>query len=293
MIAVHQDKIKNSLLKVTGDSCCNPLSLDRVKKHIQEELGPDKQGKKIYINSLKIGNSFLQETMNGYFMNVNDQISEACAIIKNDSQLSYGYNAIGFSQGSQFLRAVAQRCPEPKMLNLISIGGQHQGVYGLPHCNYPDHSFCDNIRRILNAGAYLSWVQDYLVQAEYWHDPLNEEEYKERSVFLADINNEKKINIDYIKNLQSLNNIVFVKFNNDTMVMPKESEWFGFYSPGQVVNITDLWNSKLYIEDRLGLQKMRKDGKLHFLAVDGDHLRFNWDWFLSEIIHPYIKNMTI
>lgn len=30
-----------------------------------------------------------------------------------------------------------------------------------------------------------------LVQAEYWHDPLNEQEYKDKSVFLADINNEK------------------------------------------------------------------------------------------------------
>jgi len=29
-----------------------------------------------------------------------------------------------------------------------------------------------------------------VVQAEYWHDPLNEDEYKQRSVFLADINQE-------------------------------------------------------------------------------------------------------
>lgn len=36
-----------------------------------------------------------------------------------------------------------------------------------------------------------SWVQDELVQAQYWHDPLNEEKYREHSIFLADINNEK------------------------------------------------------------------------------------------------------
>ncbi len=29
------------------------------------------------------------------------------------------------------------------------------------------------------------------MQAEYWHDPLNEHEYREKSVFLADINQEK------------------------------------------------------------------------------------------------------
>ena len=30
-----------------------------------------------------------------------------------------------------FRRAVAQRCPEPPMRNLISVGGQHQGVFGI------------------------------------------------------------------------------------------------------------------------------------------------------------------
>ena len=32
-----------------------------------------------------------------------------------------------------------------------------------------------------------------MTPAEYWHDPLDEESYKESSVFLADINNEKVI----------------------------------------------------------------------------------------------------
>lgn len=37
----------------------------------------------------------------------------------------------------------------------------------------------------------LSFVQNTLVQAEYWHDPLNEELYETSSIFLADINNEQ------------------------------------------------------------------------------------------------------
>ena len=40
------------------------------------------------------------------------------------SSKANGYNAIGFSQGGQFLRGVAQKCPGMK--NLISFGGQHQ-----------------------------------------------------------------------------------------------------------------------------------------------------------------------
>lgn len=29
------------------------------------------------------------------------------------------------------------------------------------------------------------------MQAEYWHDPMKEEEYQKNSIFLADINQEK------------------------------------------------------------------------------------------------------
>ena len=42
-----------------------------------------------------------------------------------------------------------------------------------------------------NVPPYLFVSFFSLVQAEYWHDPLNEEEYREKSVFLADINQEK------------------------------------------------------------------------------------------------------
>jgi len=44
-----------------------------------------------------------QDVENGYFMNVNDQVTLVCQMIKNDTQLQNGYNAIGLSQGGQFL----------------------------------------------------------------------------------------------------------------------------------------------------------------------------------------------
>jgi len=41
--------------------------------------------------------------MNSYFKNVNKQITEVCQMISEDDKLSDGFNAIGFSQGGQFL----------------------------------------------------------------------------------------------------------------------------------------------------------------------------------------------
>lgn len=122
----------------------------------------------------------------------------------------------------RFRRAIAQRCPNPPMLNLISIGGQHQGVFGIPKCE--DSSIiCNYMRRMLHRGAYLpfvcshcserrsiesienylvnmsyvfsGYIQEMVVQASYWHDPLVEDEYKKKNIFLADINNENKINM--------------------------------------------------------------------------------------------------
>lgn len=62
-------------------------------------------------------------------------------------------------------------------------------------------------RNLLND---FRWMQNFLVQATYWHDPLNEDKYVEHSSFLADINNEKTINQTYIDNLMKLNK--FVRF---------------------------------------------------------------------------------
>jgi len=219
---------------------------------------------------------------------VNKQVEMVCQQIASDPKLAQGYNSIGFSQGGQFLRAVAQRCPNPPMKNLISIGGQHQGVYGFPKC--PGSSkFCDIVRKLLNYGAYVGFVQNNVVQAEYWHDPLNEEEYKEKSVFLADINNEKTVNETYKQNLVKLENFVMVLFTKDSMVQPKESEWFGFYNPGSSTDLFTLQNSTLYQEDRLGLKQMDQQGKLKFLSVDADHLQLTDDFLINEIINKYLK----
>ncbi|MBN3305868.1 PPT1 thioesterase, partial [Amia calva] len=240
----------------------------------------------VYVLSLEIGNSITQACP--FFMDVNAQVALVCAQLSQDPQLQGGYNAMGFSQGGQFLRAVAQRCPSPPMRNLISVGGQHQGVYGLPHCPGQSSHICDWIRKMLNSGAYTAAVQNHLVQAQYWHDPLNEELYRNHSLFLADINQERVMNETYKKNLQSLNKLVLVKFLKDSMVDPRESEWFGFYKPGQAKETQTLQESVLYTEDRLGLREMDKSKKLDFLSCDGDHLQFTEDWFTEHLL-PYLQ----
>ncbi|XP_058811590.1 palmitoyl-protein thioesterase 1 [Topomyia yanbarensis] len=263
-----------------GDTCCFPFSLGGFKTFLESDLG-------VYVKSIEIGNSIVTDYKSGYLIHPNTQVDEVCQQLSNDVQLVNGYNAIGFSQGGQFLRAVAQRCPTPRMNNLITLGGQHQGVFGLPDCPSLSSKTCEYFRQMLNYAAYARWLQDYLVQATYWHDPLNELVYKESSTFLADINNERIVNQTYIDNLQKLNRFVMVKFTKDKIVQPIESQWFGYYKPGQDKEIEKLEESELFLKNRLGLQEMHKLNKLVFLECEGNHLHFTKDWFKKNV-YPYL-----
>jgi palmitoyl-protein thioesterase len=74
-----------------------------------------------------------------------------------------------------------------------------QGVYGFPRCPTNFTYVCDYVRKLLNLGAYVDFVQDRLVQAQYWHDPLNEKEYIEKSKFIAEINQERVFNFIFTR----------------------------------------------------------------------------------------------
>jgi palmitoyl-protein thioesterase len=268
-----------------GDTCCNPQSMGYIQDLIQENVTG------AYVYSVELGGNEVADQSMGFFANMNDQIQIVCNQLAADPNLKGGFNAIGFSQGSQFLRAYVQRCNNPPVHNLISIGGQHQGVYGLPHCPGVDYSLCEYIRELLDTGVYWSWIQDSLVQAQYWQDPLDQAAYLAGNIFLPDINNALPTkNATYKINLSSLNAFVMVKFTQDSMVQPRESEWFEFYAPGQDKQIIPLRNSTLYKEDWLGLAKLDQAGRLHFLEVDGDHLQFSATWFLDSIVQPYLAN---
>jgi palmitoyl-protein thioesterase len=161
-----------------------------------------------------INRPIFKDTLNGFLMDSNEKVRLACLKISNDPLLKNGYHAIGFSQGSQFLRGVAQRCPEPPMKNLISIGGQHQGVYGktkllwirketklvkkviflikkgIPFCPL-DGFVCRSLTRFVSYASNFNIIQRNFVQASYWHDPFDEGSYRDYNAFIADLNQEK------------------------------------------------------------------------------------------------------
>jgi len=56
------------------------------------------------------------------------------------------------------------------MLNLISFGGQHQGVYGIPNCftdDYLKSFYCSLMRKTISTFAYFSLFQQNIVQVRF------------------------------------------------------------------------------------------------------------------------------
>jgi hypothetical protein len=67
-----------------------------------------------------------------------------------------------------------QRCGHklPRVHNLITLGGQHQGVANTPGCATDltgvAATACTAMQVLLARGAYAPWVRENLVQAQYF-----------------------------------------------------------------------------------------------------------------------------
>ncbi|KAK0552082.1 hypothetical protein OC846_003047 [Tilletia horrida] len=243
----------------------------------------------IFVHLVHLADNAAADQKAGIFGEVNDQVEKACEQLASIPELKDGFDAVGFSQGGQFLRAYVQRCNKPAVRNLVTFGSQHQGIADLPACR-PADFLCKLAESALRFGVYSDYAQHNVVSAQYFRNPLDIKsfnEYLSKNAFIADINNERRINKQYIERLQSLDNFVMLLFSEDTTVSPKESSWFSTYpdpnttSSAGLISTLDapkpilpvpLRKSPIYKEDRLGLAKMDKRGALVFEVCEGPHM---------------------
>jgi len=267
-----------------GDTCCYSFSMGAVKNSIEAAIPG------VYVNSIMIGTDIVEDEMYGFLGSVNNEVSEVCTLLKSDPNLTNGFNAVGFSQGGQFLRAYIERCNDPPVYNFITMGGQHQGVADIPDCTDTNGTICTIVEDLLALGAYNSLVQESVVQAQYFHDPMEPAEYLEYNNFLVDINCDSQLNPLYKANFVKLNTLVLVMFEYDTVVVPKESSWFSYYPDGSLNYIVPYNETALYTEDRIGLRTLDAAGKLKFDSCPTDHMQFTLEWFTQHVTTPYLIN---
>ncbi|KAI8964418.1 alpha/beta-hydrolase [Daldinia sp. FL1419] len=224
-----------------------------------------------------------------FYGNVSEQVAKVCDDLAAHPILSTApaIDAVGFSQGGQFLRAYVERCNFPPVRTLVTFGSQHNGIVDYKACSAADW-LCKGAMALLHGNTWSSWVQSRLVPAQYFRDPKDLDNYLEHSNFLADINNEReKKNKTYAKNIASLENFVLYVFEDDTTVIPKETSWFEEVNGTEV---TPLRARKLYTEDWIGLRALDRKGGLKFKTVPGEHMQISdevLEGAFSEFFGPF------
>ncbi|KAJ5220163.1 hypothetical protein N7468_009367 [Penicillium chermesinum] len=217
------------------------------------------------------GNGDRQAT---FFGNVTSQLETVCQQLALHPVLrdAPAINALGFSQGGQFLRGYIERCNQPAVHNLVTFGSQHNGISEFESCKLGDW-FCNTAEALLRAGTWLDFTQSHVVPAQYFRDPEELGPYQEHSNFLADINNERdEKNPEYKDRLATLNAFAMYMFEEDTVAVPKESAHFAEVNATSGV-VTPLEKRAIYTEDWIGLRALGEAKKLFFRTVPGQHMR--------------------
>ncbi|KAI1843867.1 hypothetical protein JX265_003763 [Neoarthrinium moseri] len=209
-----------------------------------------------------------------FWGNVTEQVDKVCADLAGHPILSTApaVDAVGFSQGGQFLRAYVERCNYPPVRNLLTFGSQHNGIVDYRACG-PTDWLCKGAMALLHGNTFSQYVQSHLVPAQYFRDPEDLDNYLEHSNFLADINNERVLkNETYAENIAKLDNFVMYMFEDDKTVIPKETAWFEEVIGEKRI---PLRARKIYEEDWLGLRKLDRKGGLKFRTTPGDHMQLS------------------
>ncbi|KAH8993417.1 Alpha/Beta hydrolase protein [Lactarius akahatsu] len=267
----------------------------------------------IFIHSIYIDQDVKEDQRATYYGNVDDQVEQVAEQLKAVPELSGGFDAMGFSQGGQFLRAYVERHNDPPIRNLITFGSQHMGIAGIPGCG-PFDVLCQLARKATRVGVYNGWVQQNIIQvllpllfllctpsfypsaqAQYYRDPVQLQTYLAANHFLTSINNELPAtrNATYAARLATLDALVLVLFERDSTVIPKESAWFGSYTPpsdsreGDEESLVSMREQPLYTEDWIGLRALDERGRVVFASCDSEHMHLTAECW-QPLVEKYV-----
>ncbi len=231
------------------------------------------------------------------FMNINKQVDEFAATIRNDTSLAKGFNLVCHSQGGLIGRAYIERYNNPPVHNFITWSSPHGGQYGVPDFNAicPDHT-CPWLNEIFswileNGGEQ---IQDFIAFAAYWRDPLNATTWVKTNNFLSDINNmREEKNSTYKANMVSLNAFLMMYTTADFIVVPKVSPWFEFFADGTDINPVPFRKTDTYQGDWIGLQTLDLAGKIITKSCNCSHQDYprpDCKYVYDEYTAPLLNN---
>ena len=146
--------------------------------------------------------------------------------------------------------------------NFVTLGTPHMGVNYVPYCPPGKNVLCDWLNKVTKYLVYYSVVQDWIAPAGYFRDLGQLETYSMSSTFLPGLNNElEKSKEAAVRKgrFSSLKNALFIMFEADSVIYPKESAWF--QELDRDGHLKSLDKSEYYTEDFFGLKSLVDAGK--------------------------------
>jgi palmitoyl-protein thioesterase len=234
---------------------------------------------------IEVGNGF----WDSWFMPMEQQVKIVCDQVKQMRVLRDGYNLVGQSQGNQIARGVIEMCDGgPPINNFISLGGPNAGVASVPLCG--PSQICQLVDNLIKGDIYSDFIQAHLAPSGYLKIPDDISKYMKSCKYLPKLNNEHpdERNSTYKERFTSLENLVLIMFENDTVIIPKESSWFGYYPDGAFSPVLPPQQTKLYKEDWFGLRTLDEAGKVKFISVQGAHIEISKE-DTEKYVAPYLN----
>jgi palmitoyl-protein thioesterase len=252
-------------------------------------------GKRVGAYAACVGGADSQEmdTVNGFFENMTYLVDYFAAQVRKNAHLKGGFDAVGLSQGNLIIRGYVEMYNDPPVRRFISIHGPLAGTGSLPQCD-PDSfaaPLCRKATELVGEAAYLPAVQRHIAQSNYLKDPEMLVKYKRYNAFLPILNNEvtHARASEFKARFASLDRLVLVKAEGDTMIFPKDSEWFGFFKDGSFDTVLAMNETSAYREDAFGLKTLDRQGKIKFATTKGNHLRFSLEE-LYALLDAHLKD---